>query len=234
MLIKSIHHILQAVILVVFIIPGNVYSADSALCGDIIVTPARDGGGPWDYRDPINRRPSQDATNKGGRLQLVEGAHFTKEVESLIKGKSGWLIGDIDYTLFRFPNHHRALRAMSKLQIKNDGKLPARPGAPPEKRYAECYFERAIAFRPDDYIVHMLYGIHLHLSGEYKKAEKRYQYAEVHIKDSSELFNNMGLLYYEMGNYKKSLNYAKKAYSLGYPLPGLKNKLIAEGQWKDK
>lgn len=233
MLIKYIFGAVQVAVFALVMIPANVYSFDSVICGDIVITPAEDGGGPWDYTDPKNRSSAQAAGVKGGNLKLVEDFHFTKEVETLVKGKSGSLIGDIDYTLYRFPNHHRALRAMSRLQVKHEGRLPVSPDSLPWKRYAECYFERAIIFRPDDYIVHMLYAMHLHATSEYKEAEKRYQYAATHITESSELYNNMGLLYFEIGDFKQSLHYARKAYLLGYPLPGLKNKLISKGLWED-
>ena len=54
--------------------------------------------GPYDYR-----------TDRGNRLYLVESAHFTPVVESLISGLSGPLGAELDYTLRAFPNHHRAL-----------------------------------------------------------------------------------------------------------------------------
>jgi hypothetical protein len=34
-------------------------------------------------------------------------------------------------------------------------------------------------------------------------------------------------------NYEQAKIYAKKAYELGFPLPGLKNQLIQAGKWDD-
>jgi hypothetical protein len=34
-------------------------------------------------------------------------------------------------------------------------------------------------------------------------------------------------------NYEEARNYAKKAYELGFPLPGLKNQLIQAGKWEE-
>src|SRR4051812_47506028 len=53
--------------------------------------------GPFDYR-----------TSKD-KLDIVEGAHFTPDVETLRSGSTGSLGADIDYTLRTSPNHHRAL-----------------------------------------------------------------------------------------------------------------------------
>jgi len=40
------------------------------------------------------------------------------------------------------------------------------------------------------------------------------------------------LLYVELGKPEDALIKAKKAYALGHPLPGLRNKLIKLGVWK--
>jgi len=40
---------------------------------------------------------------------------------------------------------------------------------------------------------------------------------------------NMGLLYFDLKNYKLAQDYAQKACQLGYPLPGLRNKLKGMG-----
>jgi hypothetical protein len=46
---------------------------------------------------------------------------------------------------------------------------------------------------------------------------------------SAELHYYMGLLAFEQGDKESALAYARKAYGAGYPLPGLKNKLEADG-----
>jgi len=46
-----------------------------------------------------------------GELAVVEDNHFDEGVESLKKGMSTSPIGDIDYTLRAWPNHHRALNS---------------------------------------------------------------------------------------------------------------------------
>src|SRR5882672_10328606 len=56
--------------------------------------------GPFDYRIEHDK------------LAIVEAYHFTSQVELLIRGQSGALGADLDYTLRAAPNHHRALVAM--------------------------------------------------------------------------------------------------------------------------
>lgn len=73
--------------------------------------------GPFDYTNP------DDFKNK---LPLVEIAHFTPKVEGLMGGKSGYLWGDLDYTLRAFPNHHRALYAFVRYEIREREKARAK------------------------------------------------------------------------------------------------------------
>jgi len=50
---------------------------------------------------------------------------------------------------------------------------------------------------------------------------------------SAEIQYNLGLINLELGDKDASRANAKKAYGLGYPLPGLKNKLRKIGKWSD-
>ena len=43
---------------------------------------------------------------------------------------------------------------------------------------------------------------------------------------------NLGLLYVRKKDYDKARASADKAYGAGFPLPGLKNKLLEAGQWR--
>jgi hypothetical protein len=38
-------------------------------------------------------------------------------------------------------------------------------------------------------------------------------------------------MYFDMKDYGKAVEYAKKAYDLGFPLAGLRNKLKQAGKW---
>ena len=138
----------------------------------------------------------------------------------------GSIIGEIDYTLRAFPNHHRALNSMMRYRIKH-------PETEDDYLSADCYFKRAVTFNGNDGVVWMLYGMYQHKIGLKKEALEKYQNAEKLLKDFAELEYNIGLLYFDLGDYESSLKNAKKAYSIGYPLPGLKQKLIKKGKWKN-
>lgn len=166
-------------------------------------------------------------------LKLVEMAHFTAEVERLERGRTSGdsAFGDLDYTLRHFPNHPRALYAMSKLfldPLKKPSNLSTYTGF---QRTMECYFQRAIQINPTSSVTYMLNGIYLHKLKKYDEALKLYQKSEQLHANSAELNYNMGLLYFDMKNIQKSKEYAKKAYRLGYQLPGLRQKLSKQGVW---
>lgn len=197
----------------VIILLISVNASAANYCGDL-----KSSFGPFDYTNGENH----------SNLELVENFHFTPSVEQLIKGNTGTLGGDLGYTLAVFPNHHRALMAFSKLAIR-DKKL-----RPDGARYSvECYFDRAMRFKPDDGIVRMIYGIYLSKSGNLGKAIEQLGEAERLQPENANISYNLGLLYLKKKDYAQARTYAKKAYKLGFPLQGLKNMLSAAGQWDE-
>ena len=171
--------------------------------------------GPFDYRT---------ATPK--QIKIVEDNHFTEDVETLKKGITGPLGAELGYTLYAFPNHPRALVAMMNLQFKRRTSHPL--GA---KYSVPCYFDRAIRFRPDDAAVRTIFGVYLARLGKYNDAAKEFETAASLGDDSGNLHYNLGLAYFELGDYEKSIMHAKKAYDLGFNFPGLKEKLSKAGKW---
>lgn len=166
-------------------------------------------GRPLDYRDSKDRE----------FLTIIEPFHFTIEVENLQRGINAPLPGDIHYTLMRFVNHPRALNSMAQWQLKfgfQDGQ---------EYFPADCYFERAVAFTPDDPMIYLVWGNYLYRKKEYQRALDVYQEAERLSPDSAEVQYNMGLLYIELKDLEKAKAHADRAYELGHPLPGLQMKL---------
>jgi uncharacterized protein (TIGR02996 family) len=173
--------------------------------------------GPFDYR-----------TERGNSLRLVEGAHFTPQVEALVRGNAGYLGGDLDYTLRAFPNHARAL--IATMRYGQQTKSPQ----PPHLRYSvECYFDRALRFRPDDTTVRMIYATFLEKAGRSQEAEQQLERAAVEAKDNPFTHYNIGLVYLEAKNYERALIQAHKAHALGFTRTELKEKLVAAGKWKD-
>ncbi|MBV1914286.1 MAG: hypothetical protein KUG72_02815 [Pseudomonadales bacterium] len=175
--------------------------------------------GPFNYANP---------QHKLQKLAVVENAHFTRNVEQLISGKSGTIEGDLDYTLRAFPNHHRALAAFSNLD-----RLRKRSNPEYKTGYftVECYFLRAVAYAPQDPVVYLLYGIYHDRMKQSEKAERNYRKSIDLDGESSAAHYNLGLLYYRLARYDESLKHAKIAYSYGYPLPGLMKKLKKSGHW---
>jgi tetratricopeptide (TPR) repeat protein len=172
-----------------------------------------------------------DYTNADDRqgLSVVEQFHFTPKVEQLAGGVSDSVGGDIAYTLEHFPNHHRALAAMSRLALREKNSKPR--GA---KYSVECYFDRALRFKPGDAKVHSLFGGYLLALNQVQPALEQLLEASRLEPDNATTHYNLGLLYLRQKDYEHARASAQQAYALGFPLAGLKNKLIAAGQWQEQ
>jgi len=173
--------------------------------------------GPFDYR-------SATPAERG----LVEGAHFTPQVEQLIRGQQGYLVSDIDYTLRAFPNHPRALKSMMELGFRSKTDKVFGANWP-----VWCYFDRAIRFKADDPLVRLVYAMYLHRKGKSSEAIVQLKEAEKLGTDSANLHYNMGLIYLDAGDFESSLTQAHKAYELGFQLEGLRNRLKRANKWRE-
>lgn len=206
----------QAAIAVVVAVAAAAAAAQPApesACGNPFVN----NYGPHDYRNaaaPVRH--------------IVEDYHFTPAVEQLIAGQSASIGSDLDYTLRAFPNHHRALVSMMNLGVRS--KNPRPPGA---QFSVECYFQRAITFRPDDLIVHMLYARYLGGANRRADALREVDYVVSQAQDNPFTHYNAGLLYMEMGEPAKALAQAHEAMRLGFTRSELKDQLKAAGKWAE-
>lgn len=173
--------------------------------------------GPYDYRG-----------NKEA-LEAVNRVHFTPGIESLTRPGTGSFAGDLDYTLRAFPNHHRALLTMARLAERDKNPLQANGGA----RSVECYFDRAVRFKPDDKVARMLYAQWLAKNG--READARAHLAMVAEQAKEEPFTqyNIGLLYLEMKAYDLAAVHAQKAMELGFPRTELRDRLRTAGKWTE-
>ncbi|GGY34188.1 ABC transporter permease [Pseudoduganella albidiflava] len=162
------------------------------------------------------------------KLNVVEQFHFTPQVERLERGQSGYLADDIAYTLDHFANHHRALTSLARLALRE--KSPRPKGM---KYTVDCYFDRAIRYRPSDSRVRAIFGGYLLVLGQEEAALVQLEEAARLEPGNATNQYNLGLLHVRRKNFDKAREAAKQAYALGMPLPGLKNKLVAAGQWKD-
>jgi tetratricopeptide (TPR) repeat protein len=173
--------------------------------------------GPLDYR-----------ITPPDEIEFVEVRHFPSHVERLQRGEKGTVGGDIAYTLRSFPNHPRALRSAAEWQRRHNGLLP------PDMQFtAACWFDRAIAFRPDDAQVRVVLAFELLKSKKSAAAIEQVSKAEQLAKGNPQIHYNVGLLYFELKEYDKSMANARIAYEQGFDLPGLKDKLVKAGKWSE-
>lgn len=200
--------------------PGGTYDRDLGLsmtCGDVFTNAV----GPFDYTDPSDR---------AAQLAIVEKHHFNSDVESLERGiSSSNLLDDIAFTLRVFPNHHRALNAVARYELEKGG-------IPPEGKVlsAECWFDRARRFKPDDGTVWLIYANLKARKNDVDEALEAYGRAQELMPDNPEVHYNLGLLYFKLGDYEKSRAHARVAYEGQYPLQGLRRRLGEKGYSPDE
>lgn len=161
------------------------------------------------------------------RISQVEQHHFDADTESLTRGITGSVGADLDFLVRYSPNHHRGLAAMVRLAIKDKNPQPSGIKIP-----VECYLQRALEFKPNDAEVLKIYGTYLSRIGQNGEALARFKEAEKLVPDDPVLAYNMGLLLTDKGEFENARKYAKKAYEGGVQLPGLREKLARQGQWK--
>lgn len=188
--------------------------AQAHLCG----SPFQNHYGPFDYRT---------ATAK--QKLAVESVHYTPDIQQMKAGNTTTnLAGDLAYTLKVFPNHHGALKTMADWSVRTKSN-PARGG----HYTVECWFDRALRFRPDDPMVKMLFGVYLLQKGKSKEAVEQLEAARTGGRPNANLHYNLGLAYVKLGRFDQALESAHLAYGMGFPLPGLKNQLVRAGKWRE-
>ena len=193
--------------------PALAQAPSADLCGGL----SNGDYGPFDFRKPHYL------------LATVEKNHFAPKVEQLIGGQSGYDVGgDLSFVLIVFPNHARALMAMMRLGEKEKRDKPV--GARFE---VECYFERALRFRPDDNVVRMMYSIFLSTKSRQAEALRHLRQVVETAGDNPFTHYNAGLLYFDLKEYDKAAAQARTAQTQGFPGASLINKLKAIGKWTE-
>lgn len=155
------------------------------------------------------------ANHTGPAIERIRAREFSQPV-----------IADLDFTLRRWPNHPLALGALVDYVV-GGGKFYGFP-------HAQCYFVHAQRWYPDDPTVFMLEGRYYWKIGEIDEA--RLAYLDALALDASlvEVHYNLGLVYLELKQMPMALEHAKRAYAGGYPLPGLRRKLVEAGVWEEE
>ena len=180
-------------------------------CGELA-----NGYGPYDYRTDRDKLP------------IVENHHFTPPVEALIRGISGTVGGELDYVLRAFPNHHRALVAMTRLSERSQWQRPS--GAQWD---IDCYFDLALRFRPADVISRLLYADYLAKRSRRDEAQAQLARSTGEAGDNGFTHYNIGLQYLGLKQFDKAVEQAHRALELGFTRPELANQLRAAGRWKE-
>lgn len=198
--------------------PGAVHAQQAGVvdqCGSL-----RNHYGPYDYR-----------VNRGETLENVEKYHFTPNVENLLSGittTTREMAADVGYTLRAFPNHHRALLAMMRLGERHKADMP-----PAATYTVECYFIRGIRFAHDDTVVRGLYAQYLIKHNRKDDAIRQLEAAATYAADNPLSHYNIGLLYFDLGKYDRSLEEAHKAQALGLQRTDLAQMLKRVNKWQE-
>jgi len=183
----------------------------------------------YDYSDKSRRNT--------WHLRDVYDNHFRHILSELKKPRPYVpnVFTQIKYILSRIPNHYPTLEAYGRLYaefpsirqlIRKDSDLNRyRPMTP------ECVFDRAFRFHPEDPKLRLLYGLFFYRSKKLERALQQFKIAAKMSPDWAEVFYNIGLVYFRQKNYSAARVNAKKAYTLGYPLAGLRNRLKKAGAW---
>lgn len=180
-----------------------------------------ENGGPRlnrDYYDP-NEKLRDPHIFKNVELAHITGGGYREY------GKRHYdrAYGHVEFALHYYPNHPKGLYLLSEVCVK--WKSP--------KCDADGYFERAIELNPSIAQTHTLHGLHLHRTGRLKEALEAYKKALELDPNSVYAHYNVGLLYFDMGQYALANEHAQRSYALGSQYPGLREKLQRAGKWKD-
>jgi len=167
----------------------------------------------------------RDSTRKlRGRFADGMQSHLDPAVERMDRGKYNlYVLSDIEFLLRRWPNHLLALQALIRFELGGGQTHP--------QKSIRCYFELAQRFAPDDVSVLILKGVYFYRKGNLNMAEESWLNALRVDAGSPDAHYNLGLLYFDAGRTDDALEHAISAYDAGYPLPGLKNKLMKAGHW---
>jgi hypothetical protein len=208
-----------------------VYAKSAPWVGNSLQGVACEGGGqgygPFDYTQRNNFKKE---------LNLVVGAHFTPDVEGLVSGYRGTLVGDLDYTLRAWPNHHGALLSVIKYQlnVKNKIQKPTPSGVVAKLLSApECYLQRAMHFSPNDPVIYSLYGHYLRKIGYLEDAVKYYEKAMEIDPGNAKFAYSFSLLLVDLKRYEDAVKYAKIAYQQKNTPKGLRKMLEKLGVWTE-
>lgn len=101
-----------------------------------------------------------------------------------------------------------------------------------DKQSARQYAQRIIDANPNFADGYLIKGIIERKEGELNRAIQTLEEGNKKTRGTSaELNYHLGIYYLSSGNYNRANKYAQVAYSLGYPLPWLREQLKKNGHW---
>lgn len=155
-------------------------------------------------------------------LRTVERYHVVPAQEKIRTKFYSAARGDLDFVLRYFPNHPKGLLLLA--QMCADGVT--------QHCDLDFVFEKAIATNPNVAGTYVTQGVYLHRVKRYREAIASYQRALAIDPNSLNGHYNLGLAYLETKQYDLANQEAQRAYALGAPFPGLRDRLKQSGQWK--
>jgi Tfp pilus assembly protein PilF len=155
-------------------------------------------------------------------LRTVERYHVVPAEEKIRTKFYSAARGDVDFVLRYFPNHPKGLLLMA--QMCADGVT--------QHCDLDVVFEKAIAINPNVAGTYVTQGVYLHRVKRYREAIASYQRALAIDPNSLNGRYNLALAYLETKQYDLANQEAQRAYALGAPFPGLRDRLKHAGQWK--
>ena len=178
-------------------------------CGEIYIP---GNIGPFDWKDKAN-------------VAHIEAAHFGPNIEGLI-GTEWDLAGNLSYILRTVPNHPRALAAVIRFGER------FKTNKTQHLQYSiECWFDRAIRFRPKETIPQVMFSQYLAKQGHIDAAMKHLEMATLNAKDNGFSHYNIGLMYMTLKEYPLAAASARRAKELGFRRTNLEDELRRLNRW---
>jgi tetratricopeptide (TPR) repeat protein len=155
-------------------------------------------------------------------LSTVERYHLGPGEEKLNAKHYIAAQADFQFILNYYPNHPRALLLMAELC--ETWKSPTCD--------LEQVFNRAVARNPNIATTFVIIGIDQERTKRIPAAIESFKHALAIEPDSVNANYNIALAYLDSGQYDLANEHAQKAYALGAPLPGLRDRLERAGHWQ--
>jgi tetratricopeptide (TPR) repeat protein len=191
------------------------------LLHSVMLATASAGGSAMAQLDP-NKPHDYFAARGTDTLAVVEQYHLGPCQQHFRERDFPRAMSECNFILRIFPNHPTAL--LVETQVCDEWKAGA--------CLLDEVFERAVAINPKAPGTYVVQGIYLYRAKQYKSAIERFKTALELDPDNLNAHYNIALTYLDTKQYELANRHAQRAYALGTPPPGLRNRLQQAGQWK--